>query len=81
MERGYLGGVDVGGSKVRVLIADHAGTIIERDETKLCPQEWFFKEWRDGTAKYWIAVQIEKMLSRLLTYEYPSSSDSCGAST
>ena len=32
MERGYLGGVDVGGTKVRVLIADCSGTIIARDE-------------------------------------------------
>lgn len=66
MERGYLGGVDVGGSKVRVLIADHAGTIIARDEKSLCPQEGLFKQWRDGTAYYGIAAQIEQMLGRLL---------------
>jgi len=66
MERGYFGGVDVGGSKVRVLIADHAGAIIARDEKPLRPQEGFFKQWRDGTAYYGIATQIEQMFGRLL---------------
>ncbi|MEA1871253.1 MAG: ROK family protein [Candidatus Bipolaricaulota bacterium] len=66
MGRGYFGGVDVGGSKVRVLIADHAGTIIARDEKTLCPQEGLFKQWRDGTAYYGIATQIERMLGQLL---------------
>ena len=67
MERGYLGGVDLGGSKVRVLIADHAGTIIARDEKTLCPQEGLFKQWRDGTAYYGIATQIEQMFGQLLS--------------
>ncbi len=66
MEKGYLGGVDLGGTKVRVLIADHAGTIIARDEKNLCPQEGLFKRWRDGTAYYGVAAQIEQLLGRLL---------------
>jgi glucokinase len=63
----YFGGVDLGGTKVTVLIADQAGAIIARQEEPLRPQVGHFAPWRDGVAYYGIASQIEERLRKMMT--------------
>jgi len=63
----YFGGVDLGGTKVTVLIADQAGEVVARQEEPLRPRAGEFAPWRDGIAYYGIASQIEEKLREVMT--------------
>jgi glucokinase len=66
MSKRYYGGVDLGGTKVTVLIADEEGRVVARSQEPFSGGDGTFSRFRDGTAFSGAAAQIESMLRRLL---------------
>jgi len=63
----YYGGVDLGGTKITVLIADEQGAIIARAQEPLSTSSGRIFRFRDGVAFSGVTAQIESMLRGLLT--------------
>jgi len=62
----YYGGVDLGGTKVTALIADHQGTLIARSQRPLSAADGRFSRFHDGVAFSGVVEQIASLLHQLL---------------
>lgn len=63
---GYLVGIDLGGTKLTIVVADGTGAIIARRESPLSHERGEISAWHDGIASYGPASQIEDTLRELL---------------